>query len=369
MLTAFEDIQINHDDGDITIEHAILALDAKSSGHINFVSAAGSPYCAGKITGKQILVSHEAHRILAQKFPKAAFLPCSYFRPIVLGNLQVELIPSGQSIGSSFLRIEKKKDSLFYASQWSMRANPMLRRAAFRQAETLLLKLSSDPSAFFATSVRRELERLSDFCSKLVKAGERVIVVADASWAAHHIVGILTELRIPISLDKHLMTLLDVGHDPSGTIAFDALPSSATQNTTRPTSNSKTPSGHGAPWNQGSRTQWVDSSSTQPHVAIVSKEHLLSRRPRSLPQGIWVWTGLFDAYAASQCPWLSHLNFADTFGIHFAPDLSEIEGLIEDVKPRQVLVCGEGAQTCVHHLTRRGIDAQVFAPPRLETLF
>ncbi|MEY3903065.1 MAG: hypothetical protein RL189_2371 [Pseudomonadota bacterium] len=360
MLTAFDDIQLNHDDGDITVEHAILALDAQNSTHINFISSVGPAYCSGKLAGKQLLVSHEAHRILAQKFPKAAFLPCSYFRPIVLGNLQVELIPSGDGPGSSFLRVEKKHDSIFYASHWSKRTTPVLRRAAYRQAETLLLKLKSDPSALFATSVRRELERLAEFCSKLLRAGERVVVVADACGAAHHIVGLLTELRIPIHLDKHLAGLMESESDLPIASAF---PSGQT------THSHATSAGEGTLWNQGARTQWVENPAHLPCVILLSKEHLLSRRQRTLPQGIWVWTGLHDQHAAAQCPWLAHLTFADHFSIHFAPDLSEIEGLIEEVHPSQVLVCGEGAQTCVHHLTRRGIDAQVFAPPRLETLF
>ncbi|MFZ9521820.1 MAG: hypothetical protein ACO3A4_15225 [Silvanigrellaceae bacterium] len=358
MFTACNEIMLNHEDGDITIEHAILALDAQVSGHINFISGVGPSYCGGKISGKQILVSHEAHRILAQKFPKAAFLPCSYFRPIVLGNLQVELIPSGHSPGSSFLRVEKKGDSLLYASHWSKRTSPTLRRAAFRQADTLLLKLQSDPAALFATSVRRELDRLSEFCAKLLRAGERVVLVTDACGAAHHILGVLTEQRIPICPDKHLQALFQAESEfPNFSIAT-AVPHGSAP---RPAENAR--------WNNGASTQWVDNPAQQPCVIMVSKEHLLARRQRSLPQGIWIWTGLHDQFNASQCPWLAHVNFADQFTTHFAPDLSEIDDLVQEVRPKQVLICGEGAQTCVHHLTRRGIDAQVFAPPRLETLF
>jgi hypothetical protein len=355
MLTAFDEIQINHDDGDITIEHAILALDAQRSGHINFMSSAGPAFCSGRLAGKQILVSHEAHRILVHKFPKSAFLPCSYFRPIVLGNLNVELLPSGESPGASFLRIEKKKDSLLYAAHWSKRQTAALRRASFKQADTLLLKLQNDPSALFATSVRRELERLTEFCAKLLRAGERVVVVADACGAAHHIIGALTEQRIPVCPDKNLLPLL-LSENSSNVVTQAQAPNKLT-------------TADGTRWNQGAMTLWVDNPAQQPCVVLASKEHLLARKQRSIPNGIWVWTGLMDQHLADRCPWLAHLNFADSFALNFAPDLSEVDDLVSEVHPKQVLVCGEGAQTCVHHLTRRGIDAQVFAPPRLETLF
>ncbi|MBM3382080.1 MAG: hypothetical protein FJY29_06525 [Betaproteobacteria bacterium] len=355
MVGAFDEILLNHDDGDITVEHGILSLDADIAGHINFLSSALPAFNTGKAGGKQLLVSHEAHRILAGKMPKSAFLPCTYFRPISLGHLQVELLPSGHSPGSSFLRVEKKNDSLLYASHWSNRPTTMLRRAAFRPANTLLLKLHKDPSALFATSARREQERLGEFCGKLLRAGERVIVVADSAGTAHHIVGLLTELRLPVALDKHLQILMETESELHPSVAAIQVGSTTSQ----------PPSGR---WNQGARTQWVDPQSTQPAVLILSKDHLLARRQRSLPQGIWVWTGL-DAHLISQCAWLAHLTFAEHFAIQFAPDLSEVEELVRDTQPRHVLVCGEGAQTCVHHLTRRGIDAQVFAPPRLETLF
>jgi hypothetical protein len=273
----------------------------------------------------------------------------------VLGNLSVELLPSGESPGSSFLRVEKKKDSLLYASHWSKRQTPALRRASFKPADNLLLKLQNDPSALFATSVRRELERLSEFCAKLLRAGERVVVVADACGTAHHIVGTLTEQRIPICPDKNLLPLLH--QEPSSSVVAHAQApnSAAAVDTTR--------------WNQGAKTLWVENPAQKPCVILMSKEHLLTRKQRSLPNGIWVWTGLMDQHSAGRCPWLAHLNFAESFALSFAPDLSEIDELIGEVHPKQVLVCGEGAQTCVHHLTRRGIDAQVFAPPRLETLF
>lgn len=180
------------------------------------------------------------------------------------------------------------------------------------------------------------------------------MVVADAAGTAHHIVGLLTELRIPVALDKHLQVLMEVEHESNPHVAHLKASSSPHANTPR--------------WNQGARTKWVDPTSNQACVLLIAKDRLLARRQRILPQGIWVWTGL-DLHLHSQCSWLAHLTFADHFALQFYPDLAEIEDLVKETHPRQVLVCGEGAETCVHHLTRRGIDAQVFAPPRLETLF
>lgn len=353
-MSAFDEISLNHEDGDITLEHSVLALDSISHGQINFLSNATETYFSGKTGGKQLLVSPETHRILAGKMTKAAFLPCTYFRPIMIGNLRVELLPSGLGAGSSFLRIEKKNDSLLYASHWSNRSSSLLRKSSPKPSETLLLKLHSDPSALFATSVRREVERFTEFCVKLNRAGEKVVAVVDSWGTIHHLVAALTELRVPIGIDKHLQALLDTVHELNNPTAH-SIDYSRTEAT-------------GLQWAQGARTQWVEQGAAQPCVVFIAKEALLARRQRNLPQGIWVWTGL-DYQLCSQSQWTSQLTFAEQFAIQFFPDLSEIEELVRETTPRQVLVCGEGAQTCVHQLTRRGVDAQVFAPPRLETLF
>lgn len=354
MLSAFDEISLSHEDGDITIEHSVLSLDAKQHGRINFLSNAAETFFSGKTGGTQLLVSPEAHRIIAGKMSKAVFLPCTYFRPIVIGNLRVELLPSGHGPGSSFLRVEKKGDSLLYASHWSNRASPLLRKAAPKTANTLLIKLHNDPATLFATTVRREIERFTEFCMKLTRAGEKVIVVVDSWGSAHHLVAALTELRIPVGIDKYLQTLFNVEHEIHNHTAelLDHTPVNDTP----------------LRWTQGAKTQWVDVNSSQPCVALISKEGMLSRRQRHLPQGIWIWTGLDQPRFMQSTP-VSQITFTEQFSIQFFPDLNEIEDLVKETSPKQVLVCGDGAQTCVHHLTRKGIDAQVFAPPRLETLF
>lgn len=354
MLSAYDEISLNHEDGDVTLEHSVLSLDAKLHGQINFLSNASEAYFSGKAGGKQLLVSPEIHRVLAGKMTKASFLPCTYFRPIMIGNLRVELLPSGHGNGSSFLRVEKKNDSLLYASHWSNRPSSLLRKASPKPSETLLLKLHNDPSTLFATSVKREVERFTEFCVKLTRAGEKIVAVVDSWGTAHHLIAALTELRVPVGIDKHLQTLLDASHELNNPTAYTL-------------EHTRTDPPH-VRWTQGARTQWVEIGAAHPCVVFISKEALLSRRQRSLPQGIWVWTGL-DHQLCAQSQWASQMTFAEQFAIQFFPDLSEIEELVRETAPRQVLVCGEGAQTCVHQLTRKGIDAQVFAPPRLETLF
>jgi hypothetical protein len=55
MTSAFDEILLNHDDGDITVEHAILALDGKNQSQINFLSSATPTFFSGKAGGNNSL--------------------------------------------------------------------------------------------------------------------------------------------------------------------------------------------------------------------------------------------------------------------------------------------------------------------------
>lgn len=337
-----DEIYLSSDNGGVLLEHTILTLEGGAApSHVNFLSSAGPAYISGKLAGKQLLVSDEAYRILAPRFPKASFLPCQYFRPIVLGNIQVELLPSGESPGSSFLRVEKRQDSVFYASFWSRQATSAVRKAVFKEAKTLLLRLQSDPLHIFSTNSRRESERLLEFAQKIQRAGETLVAIVDAFGDAQILASRLNEIKLPVCYEPKLYQVMKIIHDSM-------------------------PPAQVPPWLRSLKKYSQDCDT--PGIVLVSKQHLFLQRPRKLPKGIWVWIGL-DTDHQHRNPWLTNITFADAFAIQNDPDMAEIFELVAEVKPRQVLIFGEGASTCVHHLARQGIPAEFFAPPKLETLF
>jgi hypothetical protein len=337
-----EEIYLSSESGGVTVEHFIMTLDSDSTSHINFLSSAGPAYCKGKISGKQILVSEEAYRILAPKFPKASFLPCQYFRPIVLGNIKVELLPSGESPGSSFLRIEKKNESLFYAFHWSRQSSSAMRKAVFKPSSTLLIRLQSDPFHIFSSHSRREIDRLIEFAQKMIRAGENLVVVVDAFGESQNLASRLHEALLPIGCDSKLYQIMKIIHD---SIPPTQVPS----------------------WMKALKKNGADCGG-MPRVVFVSKQHLIMQRPRTLAKGIWVWIGL-DIEVQSRSPWLANITFADSFAIQNSPDIAEIYEMVNEVKPSHVLIFGEGAPNYVHQLARHGIPAEFFAPPKIETLF
>lgn len=336
-----DEIYLSADSDGVFVEHSLLSLEGESATHLNFLSSVGPAYCYGKLPGRQILISDEAHRIVAGKFPKASFLVCQYFRPINLGNLTLELLPSGACPGASFLRIEKKNDSLLFASHWSRKVSASLRKAVFKKANTLLIKLQNDPATVLATNARRETERFLEFAQKIFHAGETLVAVVDSFGEAQDLASRLYEEGLPVFYDAKLATLMKLIHD---SVAPAYAPA----------------------WLKGIRSKLPEGNTRG--VVFVSKQHLVSRTTRSLPSGIWVWMGSdFEQY--QHTPAVSKLSFSDIFYVQTAPDMAEIFELVTEVSPSQVLVYGDGAQKCAHHLHGKGVRAEVFAPPKVDTLF
>jgi hypothetical protein len=340
-----EEIHLTSENGVITVEHSVLSLDAETSSVVNFVSSPGPAFLFGKLAGKQVLLPDEAYRILAPRFPSTPFLPCPFFRTISLGNLNIELLPSGEGTGSSFLYLQKDKDSLLYAGCWSRTGSLALRKAQPKQAETLFLRLQQNPLSLPQGSVRKETERFIEFAQKILKAQENVVVAVGSFGEAQFLASRLFAAQVPVSCDAKL-------HRVFKTLE-ESLPPSEVPRWLK--------AANRLPQNAAVRQQI-------PSVILLSRELLLSQKPRMLPQGVWVWLGVEPLVGYRQ-PWLSSLTFVDTFTISLRPDAPEVLALIADVKPSQVLVTGDGATLVVQWLAGRGIPAELFAPPRLQTLF
>ncbi len=341
MKTTSDDIYLSNENGGVLVEHSVLSLEAQSSECTNFISSAGPAYISGKLFGKQVLVSDESYRLLSPRFPKTAFLPCQYFRPIVLGNIQLELLPSGESPGASFLRIQKKDDSLFYASHWSRQNSAALRRSVFKTSKTLMVRLHKDPNAVFSVTARRETERFLDFSRKIINASENLVAVVNTFGEAQNLSYHLDNLKIPYSFDSKLHAVMKSFQE---TLPAAQCPS----------------------WLK--EVNRYNAESPSPSVILVSKQHLLQSRPKSLPDGIWVWIGL-DSEEQLRHPWLSCIAFTDTFLLQDNPDITDLLDMIKEVNPQQILLFGEGAQNCATVLARQGLHAECFSPPRLQTLF
>ncbi len=328
------------------IESSILSLDALDQANFNFCSSAhGLFFAPGALTPrKQTLLSQEAFDFLKWRGIPGNFLPCPYFRKVSLGSLTVELLPSGMGCGSSFLRIEKGTESLFYAKEWGFHESGALRAAQIKPADTLILEVNHDLLCLSGAAERRELMRFFDTCSKITRAGEWVIAVVPSFGPTQMVLHRLHARGIPTYVDH------------SGYRALTAL-------------QVEMPENEAPPWVGHTRKFSPSEAQSQPGVLLLNKESLKNVKRKHLPEGVWLWLGSDAADHSYVRPqWIDNIAFSETFSTQFKPDLSDLNQLISGVSPQRIVISGLTAASLGQALRRQGHSVIVHAP-LMQTLF
>jgi hypothetical protein len=191
----------------VVVEASILGLEQQSNENLNFFSSCALAVETKRPHGKQVLLSNEAHRLLSWKFPKTPFLVCKYFHPLSLGNITVELLPSGESQGSSFLLIRKGDRSILYASRWSLENCAYLRSAALRKVDKVLFRFEK-PFSHATLTTRHELERLDAVVAQHFANAKSVAFVADPIRDAPRLMPLLLQWRDRVFIDENIAPYL-----------------------------------------------------------------------------------------------------------------------------------------------------------------
>ena len=96
---------------EINLKGTGLWFDSKKKAGLSFISNAN----IDKFTpSEKIIATPETIKFLDKKIKKSVVLACPFYRPFALGNLQVELVPSGHMLGYSQIIVDKDYKTLIY---------------------------------------------------------------------------------------------------------------------------------------------------------------------------------------------------------------------------------------------------------------
>ena len=329
-----------------SIEYPILSLDALDEANFNFCSSVSELFFApaSHAPKRQTVLSQEAFNFLKWKGISGNFLPCPYFRPISLGSLTVELLPSGEGCGSSFLQVRKGNESVFYAHNWTSFESKALRANATKEADTLILRLKQSPQTLSHVASKKELVRSLELIQKISTAGKWAIAVCDSFGPMQIMLNEIYQRKVPSYLDSKAYKTLQW-------LKIDTNPDEL------------------AKWINHPKKLLPNLESELPGLILLSKENLKSIRWLQLPEAVWFWIGEDLEENLIRGPkWLAGISFSETFSIHFLPDMTEIQSLVHELKPSKILVSGEGSEFVAGNLNKHGHHAFSLAP-RQQTLF
>lgn len=328
------------------VEEPVLSLDLPDETCFNFCSGVHELLAVAHSRGpkRQTLLSEDAFNVLKWRGLAGSFLPCPYFRPLSLGHLTVELLPSGEGCGSSFLHISSAKtSSALYAHHWGALPSRAVRQAAPKPADVLVLRLLAPPAPASHAHDRKELGRFYDFAAGIVSAGEWVVSVLPSISAMHMVFGEMHLRGVPVYVDSSLLrglsSLLPKAPTDEGKGTFEPL--------------RRIPARMGL-------------GQEPPGLIMLGSDNLRAGRLPALPGAIWCLLGECTVQQALLSQ--SGVALAERFPITFAPDMADIQSLVQAVQPRHVTVAGPGAEAVAATLGRQGLHTRAVVPAML-TLF
>lgn len=191
---------IEYDNG-IHLKGTGLWFDSKKKVGLSFISNAD----IDKFTPpEKIIATHETIKFLEKKVKKSVLLTCPFYRPFSLGNLQVELIPSGHMLGSSQIIVDKSEKTLIYSGDINLKELPTAETISIKHCNVLVLKCTFGLPEYIFPSFEESMEPLIKFIGAALSSNSTPILMVKAVGVAQDIIKALGDNGFKLRLHKSI---------------------------------------------------------------------------------------------------------------------------------------------------------------------
>lgn len=315
----------------IQIRDSILWLDARFTRDLSFLSSA---CCLSGRTEARVITTEETVKLLAINNIKLNALICPYNQTVALGQLKMELLPSGTGLGSASLWVEQRHGSLLYAPQLQPQKTGITRVMQLKQADTLVLGARSPFPAHHHASRKKEKERLLQAVQERLAQGEYPVILCEPYAIAQEICKYLAEHGIEPAVHKSIYRINQIYAMYGSDLGSFHL---------------------------------LHKRLRDKKVLILPGSNLtraVDRRP--LPDG-----PIFCIEESPQLPSSPDLRrpVAERFFMSSYGDARELKSIIQTVNPREVLVSGPYAKQYAEELSSSKLSVEAIFPSHLPNLF
>ena len=192
-----DSLKIKPTEDGLQLGNSILWFDSTKNGQLTFLSSAERS--TGQ-NGPQVIATEETIRILEANRKKPKALVCQYNRPVTLGKLKMELLPSGSSLGGASLHVETNNHKILYAPRLQTQKISTVRQMQLKKAEKLILGAYQPDLSLSLPSRKKEKERLLATVQNLLKTGVYPTIVCQPSSTAQELTKLLSDNEIPIAV-------------------------------------------------------------------------------------------------------------------------------------------------------------------------
>lgn len=185
----------------IQVHDSILWLDARFTGGLSFLSSAH--FLTGR-TEARVITTEETVKLLAINRIKLNALVCPYNQTVSIGQLKMELLPSGAALGGASLYVDTRQGTLLYAPQLQAHKTGITRTMQLKPAETLILGARTPYPASNHPSRKKEKERLLQAVIAYVQRGEFPLILCEPYAVAQEISKLLSEANLPLAVHRSI---------------------------------------------------------------------------------------------------------------------------------------------------------------------
>lgn len=200
---------------------SILWMDAARRDVMSFVSSARIDRAAWF---HRAVCTERTRALLRLSRPDFQALIAPYHRRLMVGALELTMVPAGYAPGSAQLLVEGAGDPFLYAAHVSLRPHPMAEPPQFLQVPTLVLRTPyGDPR--FALPAREEaLGRVVERARELLAAGRVPVFLASVVGKAPEVTRALSDAGIPVAVHRSIHRVCRqyraLGFDPGRVVQF-----------------------------------------------------------------------------------------------------------------------------------------------------
>ena len=194
---------LKRSDRELFLENSVLSLDSQSDDQkLSFLSSASVPL---KQCPPKIIATEETAKLLAlsKKTPKV--LTCQYNRPFSLGNLKLELLPSGFVLGGASLYLETNRERILYAPSIQIQKLGIFRQAQAKAADTLILGAHHLPNSGSQQQTRKKQKAaIQEHVSRCLAEELWPTIYCETHSIAPELTQLLSTMEIPLRVHRFI---------------------------------------------------------------------------------------------------------------------------------------------------------------------
>lgn len=200
---------------------SILWLDAVRRDVLSFVSSARVDRAASLL---RVVCTDRTRTLLRALRPDFQALIAPFHRRLMVGPLELTMLPAGFLPGSAQLLVEGMGESFLYAAHVSLEPHRMAEEPHFARAATLVLRTPYGDPRFRFPSRREALERVVEVARAALAGGRVPVFLASVVGKAQEATRALSDAGIPVAVHRSIYQVCRqyraLGFDPGKVVRF-----------------------------------------------------------------------------------------------------------------------------------------------------